>query len=120
MYTLEELDGTPLTGWADGSRLKMFFVREGQNSTVPPDDPRATAEFQEQDEERRDEDQKEDWEVEEVMGRKYQNGQWMYLVRWKDREKRMLALETDMEGARDMINEWNASHPVPANHPSWR
>ena len=47
-YKLEELDGTPLTGWTDGSRLK-FFVREGQGSTVPPDDPRATAESQEQD-----------------------------------------------------------------------
>ena len=27
-YKLEELDGTPLTGWTDGSRLKKFFVRE--------------------------------------------------------------------------------------------
>ena len=54
------------------------------------------------------------------MGRKYQNGQWMNLVRWKDWEKRTWALETDMEGARDMINEWNALHSVLANHPSRR
>ena len=119
-YKLEELHGTPLTEWTNGSRLKKFFVRESQDSTSPPDDPRETAEFQEQDKEQRDEDQKGDWEVEEVMGRKYQNGQCMYLVRWKDWEKRTWALVTDMEGARDMIDAWNASHPVPANHPSRR
>ena len=65
---LEELDDMPHTGWTDGSPLKKFFVQEGQDCTVPPDNPRATAELQEQDEERRDEDQKVDWEVEEVMG----------------------------------------------------
>ena len=38
-YKLEELDGTPLIGWTDGSRLKKFFVEEGQDSTAPPGDP---------------------------------------------------------------------------------
>ena len=58
-----------------------------------------------------------DWDMEKTMGRKYQNGLWMYLVKWKDWETRTWTLEADMEGSRDLINEWNASHAVPDNHP---
>jgi hypothetical protein len=40
----------------------------------------------------------------------------MYLVRWKDWEKGMLALENDMEGGREVIKEWDTAHAAPVDH----
>jgi len=42
----------------------------------------------------------------------------MYLVRWKDWEKRWWVRTEDMAGSEELMDKWNAAHPVPADHPS--
>jgi hypothetical protein len=42
----------------------------------------------------------------------------MYLVKWKDWEKRSWVRAEDMVGSKDLVHKWNAAHPVPADHPS--
>jgi hypothetical protein len=43
-----------------------------------------------------------DWEVEAAAGRKYVQGKWLYVVKWKDWEKQMWERE-DMEGSRKSV-----------------
>jgi len=42
----------------------------------------------------------------------------MYLIKWKDWEKRSWVRAEDMAGSNELMDKWNAAHPVPADHPS--
>jgi hypothetical protein len=72
--------------------------------------PRATQE--------EESDEFEEFEEEAVAGRKYIEGRWMYLVKWKDWEKRSWVRAEDMTGSKELVDKWNAAHLVPADHPS--
>jgi hypothetical protein len=110
-YRLAELDGAELAGWIDGSRLKKFFTRNaGVHGTREISTP-STAQEEELEE-------FEEFEVESVAGRKYIEGRWMYLIKWKDWEKRSWERAEDMAGSKELMDKWNAAHPVPADHPS--
>ena len=56
--------------------------------------------------------------MEAVAGRNYIEGRWMYLIKWKDWEKRSWVWAEDMAESKELMNKWNAAHPVPADHPS--
>jgi len=110
-YRLAELDAAELEGWIDSSRLKKFFTRnEGVHGTREISTP-STTQWEES-------EQFEEFEVEAVAGRKYIEGRWMYLIKWKDREKRSWVRAEDMAGSKELMAKWNATHPVPADHPS--
>jgi hypothetical protein len=110
-YRLAELDWAELVGWIDGSRLKKFFTRnEGVHGTREISTP-SSAQAKESEE-------FEEFEVEAVAGRKSIEGRWMYLIKWKDWEKRSWVRAEDMAGSQELMDKWNAAHPVPADHPS--
>jgi hypothetical protein len=107
------LDGSELTGWIDGSRVKKFFARRGEKYDEKTPMP-AREEVKGKEMEK---DTHEEWEVETVTGRKDIQGKWLYFVKWLGFEKRTWVREEDMDGSRRMIEEWNAAHPISANHP---
>jgi hypothetical protein len=97
IYRLAELDGAALAGWIDGSRLKKFFTRnEGVHSTREISTP-STAEEEESEEFK-------EFKEEAVAGRKYIEGRWMYLIKWKDWEKRSWVRAEDMAGSQDLMD----------------
>jgi hypothetical protein len=42
----------------------------------------------------------------------------MYLIKWKDWEKQSWVPAEDMAGSKELMDMWNAAHPVPADNPS--
>jgi len=79
-YRLAELDGAELAGWIGGSRLKKFSTHNGGVHGTREISTPSTAQEEESEE-------FEEFEVEAVAGRKYIEGRWMYLIKWKDWEK---------------------------------
>jgi hypothetical protein len=97
----------------DGSRLKKFFTRnKGVHSTWEISTPSTVEEEESQ--------EFEAFEVEAVAGWKYIARRWMYQSKWKDWEKRSWARGEDMVGSKELMDKWNATHPVLADHPSKR
>jgi len=60
----------------------------------------------------------EEFEVAAVAGRKYIDGLWMNLAKWKDWEILSWVWVENIAGYIELVNKWNAAHPVPADHPS--
>jgi len=102
-YRLAELEGAQLVGWIDGSWLKKYFTHNqgvhGARKTNMPNNA-----------------QEEEIEVESVAGQKYISGQWMYLDQWKDWEKWSWVQAEDMARCKGLVDRWNATHWVPADH----
>jgi hypothetical protein len=110
-YRQAELNGAEPTGWIDGSWLKKFFTgNEGIRGPREISTPRTTQEVESE--------EFEVFEVEAVAGRKYIEGRWIYLIKWKNWEKRSGVRPEDMAGSKKLMDKWNAAHPVPADHPS--
>jgi len=40
----------------------------------------------------------------------------MLSVKWKDSEKGSWVRAEDMVGSKELMDKWNAAHPVPAGH----
>jgi len=110
-YRLTELDGAELAGWMDGSQLKKVFTRnEGVHGPREISRPSTTQE--------EESEEFEEFKVEAVAGRKYIEGRWMYLIKWKDWEKGSWVQAEDMAGSKKLLDKCNTAHLVLADNPS--
>ena len=63
-------------------------------------------------------DEFDEFEMQAVACPKYIEGSWMFLIKWKDWEKRSWVRAEDMAGSKEVMDNWNAAHLMPADHPS--
>jgi len=89
--------------------MKFFTHNEGVHGTQEISTP-STAQVEESEE-------FEEYEVEAVAGWKYIAGRWMNVGKWKDWEKRSWVRAEDMAVTKEVMDKWNATHPVQADHP---